>query len=468
MTADTFGRSPLSSEQRAWRWKILCATYFAYAGYYLTRKVFTIAKKSIADDLGWDVGVEAANIWAAYLVAYMIGQFCNSFLGRKLGSRVLLLGGLGTSIAINVIFGFANGYYTFLTFMFVNGLVQASGWPASVGGVSQWLRMEERGTFMGFWSTSYQVGNILVKSLGALLLAKWGWEYAFFGCTLVSVGIWGLVYLWQRNKPEDVGLPPIVPPSDTDGHVVRGSQEDRVSLKEYLDVVLSPIVLMMGMSYFCIKFLRYANDSWLPTFLDELGMEPGPAAAWSQVFDWTGLLGAITAGYLLDRMFKGNWAALSLVCGVGMTLGYVAVIQFGTTPHMAALMFGFVGLGLYGADSILCGAASIEVAGEKNGVAVAGVVNGIGSIGPVIQEKVIGWMVAGRDSAEDTVGTAEEVAAAVNQTIAERAADSASMEAGIMNTFWLALGMAAGFVVMMVIMTSVLHIIRKKRVGEAA
>jgi hypothetical protein len=33
------------------------------------------------------------------------------------------------------------------------------------------------------------------------------------------------------------------------------------------------------------------------------------------------------------------------------------------------------------------------VAGETNAVAVAGLVNGLGSFGPIIQEEVIGWLV---------------------------------------------------------------------------
>jgi hypothetical protein len=44
---------------------------------------------------------------------------------------------------------------------------------------------------------------------------------------------------------------------------------------------------------------------------------------------------------------------------------------------------------------LLCGAASVQVAGEKNAVAVAGLVNGMGSIGSVVQEQVIGWLVRG-------------------------------------------------------------------------
>jgi len=59
------------------------------------------------------------------------------------------------------------------------------------------------------------------------------------------------------------------------------------------------------------------------------------------------------------------------------------------------MCFGLVGFMLYGPDTLLCGAASVQAAGEKNAVAVAGLVNGLGSLGPVIQEEVIGWLVRG-------------------------------------------------------------------------
>src|SRR5436190_17863537 len=85
--------SALSSSQVAWRWRVLLATYFGYGGYYLTRKVFTICKTSIAKDVHWELG-DTAHIWTAFLLAYTLGMFINSFIGRRWGSRVLLLGGL--------------------------------------------------------------------------------------------------------------------------------------------------------------------------------------------------------------------------------------------------------------------------------------------------------------------------------------------------------------------------------------
>lgn len=417
--------SALTREQIAWRWKILISTYCAYAGYYLTRKAFTICKTTISETFGWDLGA-VAHIWTIYLVAYLIGQFVNSYIGRERGARFLLLGGLGISMVCNTIFGFANSYATFMVFMFFNGLVQASGWPGAVGGVSEWLRPHERGTIMGIWSTSYMIGNILVKSLGGFLLEYYGWRWSFWGLTLATVFIWLIVYFWQRNRPQDVGLEPIVTRADTEDQTIQAPQEEKVSLSEYCRLAFSPVILAMGMSYFCIKFLRYALDSWLPAFLDLQGMGKAEAAYASQYFDIAGLGGAIVAGWVMDRFFHGNWAKVCFLMGIGMIAGYYSVILFGTSPMATAICFSLVGFMIYGPDTLLCGAAAIQVAGVRNGTAVAGIVNGFGSIGPVFQEEIIGFLFR-----------KDPVTGAVDN------------QAAIHNTNLLALGMSVVFAVLM-------------------
>lgn len=388
---------PLSPDQRIWRWKVLTSTYFAYAGFYLVRKVFSLCKTTLADDYGFGyAGV--ADIWTAFLFAYMVGQFINGFIGRKWGPRLLLLGGLGASMACSIVFGFANSYHTFLAFMLFNGLAQAAGWPGAVGGIAEWLRQRERGTIMGFWSTNYLVGSIAAKMVGGFLLqhftdkynGHFGVRYTFLGCTLLSFAIWWLIFFWQRSKPEDVGLDPIVdhePPGD---RVVVASTQEHIGFDSYLKLFLNPIVLAMGLAYFSIKFLRYTLDSWLPTFLDLNGMDVGQAANYSSIFDWAGLAGAIAAGIAVDHLFRGRWEIVCFVMGLGLVAGYVMVLRFGTNPLMLAVCFGLVGVMLYGPDTLLTGAAAIAVAGPRNAVAVAGLVNGIGSIGPILQEQING------------------------------------------------------------------------------
>ena len=392
--ADLLAAKTLSRAQVTWRWRILISTYLAYGGFYLTRKTFTICKTSIAKELHWPIE-NTAHVWTAYLVAYMLGMFINSFLGRRWGPRVLLLGGLGLSLAFNVIFGFANSFATFLVFMFFNGLVQASGWPGSVGAVAHWLRPAERGTIMGFWSTNYLFGNMLVKTIGGFLLLHYGWRWSFWGCTVLSFGVWWLIFFWQRNRPRDVGLDPILEEQSTETRAVHASQAEHVTLKQYARLAANPIILAMGASYFCVKFLRYALDSWLPTFLNLQGLDVGRASYYSQIFDFAGLGGVLLAGWALDRWFRGNWAAVCAVMALGVIAGYGAVIRFGGSPLALAICFGLVGFMLYGPDTLLCGAASVQVAGENNALAVAGLVNGLGSLGSVVQEEVIGWMVRG-------------------------------------------------------------------------
>jgi len=54
----------------------------------------------------------------------------------------------------------------------------------------------------------------------------------------------------------------------------------------------NPVILAMGVSYFSIKFLRYALDSWLPTILALMGLSDAAAGRYSIFFDIGGVIPA--------------------------------------------------------------------------------------------------------------------------------------------------------------------------------
>lgn len=408
--------APLSREQQLWRWRILISTYLAYIAFYFVRKVFPLVKVSLITQFGW-TKQEVANIWTAFLVAYMLGQFLNGYIGQRRGARMLLLGGLGASIAINVAFAANSSYALFMAFMVCNGFVQATGWPGVVGGVAQWLRPFERGRYMGPWSTSYIIGNLAVKGVGGLLLGNKltgmiaamgvgslvmvseGWRRLYLGCTAIAFVLWWVSYFWHRDTPQEVGLEPIVDPNAEDVRAIRQPGDGHVTLRDYITLAYNPVVLAMGMAYFCLKFLRYALDSWLPTFLSMEGLTGDQAALYSMFFDIGGIIPCALTGWALDRIFKGNWARLCFVGGVGLMGGYVLVVLFEANPLLVALSYGVVGFMLYGPDTVINGAAAVAVAGEKNAVALAALINGIGSIGPIVQEQLIPRLMAGKDDA---------------------------------------------------------------------
>ena len=47
---------------------------------------------------------------------------------------------------------------------------------------------------------------------------------------------------------------------------------------------------------------------------------------------------------------------------------------------------------LYGPDSLISGVGAIDVGTKRGALVAAGIINGTGSIGPIFQEEIIGWM----------------------------------------------------------------------------
>jgi MFS transporter, OPA family, glycerol-3-phosphate transporter len=376
----------LQDAQQSWRTKILVSTWLAYAGLYFCRKAFYVVKGTLSDDLGLDTAA-LGEIGTAYLVCYTLGQFSSAAVGSRIGPRILLLSGIAASIGANIVFGFANNYWTLFTFMCVNGFAQATGWPSVVGTLGNWTRSSERGTLMGFWGTCYQLGGVMAVWWASFWMASQGWRGAFFAASAVLIGVWVVVFFWQRNKPEDEGLASIR--DDEESSTVEQTSE-RSKVSPWTRELVTNICLV-GAFYFGVKFVRYAIWSWTPYFLERNFSLAGDDAGYlSSIFDAAGFFGVIFAGYVSDRYFRGKRTSLSILMLVGMTVSCLAMYLFGSTSLVFfAISLALVGFMLFGPDSLLTGAGAIEIGTPQTAVAAAGIINGFGSIGSVVQELVV-------------------------------------------------------------------------------
>jgi len=376
---------------RRWQIQIFAATWFGYVGYYFCRKAFYVVKRPLGEELGLD-SMALAHIGTAYLIGYAVGQFSSAYFGRRLGPKLLLLVGMAISLLCNLGNGISNGFWTVLVFMAVNGLAQGTGWPGCIGSLGHWFKRSERGSILGVWSTCYQIGSVVATSFAAFVLGHFGWRWSFYGATLVLLAIWAGVALLHPNTPADVGLAPIVddsePPRPTEDSVLYDARR----LGWSHDVVVS--VLLMGSIYFCIKFLRYALWSWTPFFLGRnFGAAADEAGYLSVVFDICGFVGVLLAGYLSDRVFRGRRALISLVLLCGMALSFWLMYGVGSHSLVAfAVCSGAIGFTLYGPDSLLSGVGAIDVGNVRGALVAAGIINGMGSIGPIFEEQIVGWM----------------------------------------------------------------------------
>ncbi len=375
-------------EIRSWRWRIFAATWASYAGYYFCRKPFYIAKASLGTENEWSASV-LGNIGAAYLVAYMVGQFVAAFVGTRWGPRVNLLLGMGVSVGCNLAFGLTSGSWAFGALMVLNGLAQASGWSSNVGTMSEWYSRAERGTVMGLWGTNFQVGGIAANTLAAWVLQAMGYRWAFVAGALTLSVAWVLVLLFQRNRPEDVGLPSM--PAEP----VAGGGAAIAEESGWTGQILTN-TLLVGVYYFFVKFIRYALWSWAPYVLEKsYGLRGDQAGYLSTAFDAAGLFSVVAIGFLSDRLFGGKRVGISLIFIAGMTAAAAGLwwaSDAGVVPFGIAI--AVIGFCLYGPDAIMSGAAAMDVGTRKTAVAATGIINGMGSAGSVVQEFVFGALLA--------------------------------------------------------------------------
>ena len=378
---------------RKWQYKIFSATWLAYVGYYFARKAFFVVKSDMADTLGINT-IELAHLGTAYLVAYMVGQYSSAYFGRKLGPKYLLILGMGISLICNIIFGSSNSYWTIMLFLSLNGLAQGTGWPGCIGSLAYWFKRKQRGSILGIWSTCYQLGSVLATAFAAYMLGKYGWRWSFYGASMVLMVIWIAVIYLHPNRPESVGLDPIV---DDDKNITAQGEKPDEKVKENglgwnREVVFT--VITMGLIYFGIKFIRYALWSWVPFLLkNNFGLAGDDAGYISTVFDIAGFLGVIFAGFASDRLFKGRRSFLSFLMLFLMALSFVLMYTMGSTSLMYfTISMGLAGFMLYGPDSLISGVGAIDVGTKRGALVAAGIINGTGSIGPIFQEEIIGWM----------------------------------------------------------------------------
>ncbi len=387
------------SLEKTWRRRAFASTWVCYAGFYFCRKAWGIASAAVGEAHGLDAST-LGWIATAFIVAYTVGQFLSGWLGQRIGARRLLLGGMAVSIAAHGALGFANSTSTFVVFMVVNGLAQSTGWCGTVATMARWFRRSERGVVMGFWATCYQVGGVLAKGLAAWSIGALGYRYAFFTGSVVVVGVWVVVHFFQRNGPSDVGLEEYEESGELQGDgqesMTAGVGWDRSTLTS---------VLLVGVFYFFVKFIRYAIDYWVPyLFHHHFGLDFAEAGYLSLLFDLFGVGGVIAIGYASDKWFGGRRARISLLAVVGMVGAcFVLATGGGESVALFALALGLVGFTLYGPDALMSGAAAIDIGTPRQAALAAGIINGMGSVGGALQGPLIGSLL------DDPGGATERV-----------------------------------------------------------
>ncbi len=354
-------------------------SWIAYATYYFGRKGFGVVKQPLSQELGFSEA-ELGAIDTGFLAAYALGQFVSGFLGDRVGARRLVGYGMLLSAAACALFGSSASMLAMVVLFAVNGLAQSSGWPGTTRTVAEWTTPAERGTVMGLWSTCYQVGGLLATFAVGEVAQRQGWRASFQAVAVLLLGV-GLLVLWLLPTGA------VVSAGEGSG-TEREPERDRAERhRAQLAVLKSATLWSYGVSYFFVKLIRYALLFWLPYYLSSsFDYTTSEAARLSTAFDAGGVVGVIVLGRVSDRSARFSRALLTVFWLTGAVFALAAYAWVGSDSALVnALLLALVGALLFGPDAMLAGAAAQDVGGVHAPSLATGFVNGIGSLGALLQ-----------------------------------------------------------------------------------
>lgn len=385
-----------------WRLRVFGITWLAYAGFYLTRASFSVAKIGILEDPNLSLTVENMGVIdGLYLTAYAVGQFVWGMLGDKVGTRKIVLLGLSGSIIAGFAMGVSSLMLAFGVFALLQGLSQSTGWAPLAKNITNWFSLKERGVVMGWWATNYTIGGLIGAPFAGLMAVYFGdWRFAFFLPAIVLAVIMILFFLLQKNKPQDMGLPPIeeyhkeepVSEEVPDDEIV--SEPEEGSWKSIIEVIKNPMVIRLGAVYFFIKPTRYAILFWGPLYISEsLGTGMAESAFVNAAFFLAGPFSVLAAGYASDKIFQSRrmpYCVISMFALALLLFFFNDLASVHSSLVSAGLLFS-VGFLIYGPDSLVSATAAVDFGTRKGASTASGIINGMGSVGAIAGGTIPGF-----------------------------------------------------------------------------
>jgi len=296
---------------------------------------------------------------------YGVSKFANGFLGDRCNARAVMVTGLAVSALLNVCFGFSSAVVTLGLFWMFNGWFQGMGFPPCARLMTHWFPPKQLATKMTIWNMSHSIGAGLVLILCGYLVTV-GWRLCFFVPAAIAFCCAAALWFVMPDTPPSVGLP------EVEGTEI-GQEDKPQDFKTVLleNVFKNKYIWLISFANFFVYVIRYAILDWGPTMLSQAKHTKLMQAGWMiAAFEFSGMIGALSGGWLTDRVFAGRGVR---ACTIYMALSGVSLYLFWKNPNQSpwvnTALLCIAGFFIYGPQALV--GISAANLGTKHAAATA-------------------------------------------------------------------------------------------------
>jgi OPA family sugar phosphate sensor protein UhpC-like MFS transporter len=274
----------------------------------------------------------------------------------------------------------------------INGWMQSMGSAPGVISLSRWFPQSRRGSYYSLFSTSPYIGEFISYNLLALVVAWLGWQAGFIVAAIAGLAGALIILIFVSDTPESCGLPSV---QELSGEAM--TKEDKMPTRELQKMILKhPGIWVIAISSAFIYITRYAIAGWGVLFLQKArGFDLADASQVIAFSAISGVLGTVLAGWLSDRVFKGDRVKPAVLSGILGTLSLILFLFVGGGFVLNIFYVSLFSLATGVLYCIVAGLMAVDIVPRKATGAALGVVGISSYVAAGIQDIASGYLIQG-------------------------------------------------------------------------
>ncbi len=314
----------LSTELRKKKWlfyfvQSYLVVFISYMCMYLIRKNYNISQNDLIEKFHF-TKTDLGTIGLYFSITYGLGKSIVGYIGDGRNTKNFVAFLLILSAFCMFGFGLSLGSIPLMALFYaMNGFFQSAGGPLSYSTISKWTPQKIRGTFLGIWNMSHNVGGALaaiVATYGAEVVFEGDLKGMFFFPASIALVVGILGFYFGSDSPETYGLG-----KSEEIFNEELSKEDLHEQKLNLSkwqvfvsyILKNPYMWLLAFSNVFVYVIRIGVDQWGIVYAKEvMGLSKEVAKMGFTMFEVGALSGALIWGGFSD-LLKGRRAALCMV-----------------------------------------------------------------------------------------------------------------------------------------------------------
>ncbi len=394
-------------------WRLIPFLFICYIVAFLDRVNVGFAKLQMAGDLGFSdqiYGFGAGIFFIGYFIFEVPSNVILERVGAKLWiARIMITWGIISSAfmftndihwgAIATWFNCTDAEFTFYFLRFMLGVAEAGFFPGIILYLTYWFPGPRRAKMVALFMTAIAISNVIGSPVSGAIMQYmdgyngwrgWQWLFLLEGIPSVIIGILVLVWLddgpkkakWLTDQEKALIMQRVTEDDDSKSQIGKKHH--------FLDAFKDYRVWALAVVYFCGVVGFYAVNFWMPTIIQELGIDKKDflKVGLLSMIPWgIAAVSMVVVGSHSDRTGERRWhCAGSLIVAM---LGMIGLAVVGHAPIPSIIALTLVTAGIL---SWVATFWSLPTAFLSGTAAAAGIawINSVGNLGGHFGPDLIG------------------------------------------------------------------------------